>query len=176
MLRIRTITGFTLIELLLTTSVAAVTLSIAIPLFMQFVVDMKEKAAASALMDAIRQARSEALTRNTPVTICRSSQELDACNHGDGGWSDGWLIFADPDGDMGRIDNGERILHRHEALDSGIAIVPEGAVADYIRFSSSGRPSATGSMSLAADGTAYTLTVTSNGRIAYETQPEEGRE
>ena len=53
-----------------------------------------------------------------------------------------------------------------------VVITADNTIAEFIRFSSSGRPVATGSVSLAADTTNHTLTVTRSGRIAY-LAPEE---
>jgi type IV fimbrial biogenesis protein FimT len=166
----KTIPGFTLIEMLVTVAIAAVAMTIVYPSYSRFIIDAKEKSATNALMGAVRKARTEALSRNTPVSICRS-QNLTDCNPGGGTWADGWLIFTDSAG-IGTIDGTDTVLHRHEALDSEVVITADNTIAEFIRFSSSGRPVATGSVSLAADTTNHTLTVTRSGRIAY-LAPEE---
>lgn len=162
-------TGFTLVELLITVAIAAVAAAIVIPSFNDFVVGNQEKAATNSLMGAIRKARSEAVTRSAPVTLCRRTG--DVCSTADDeGWKDGWLAFVDTNIND-QVDAGETIIFRHTSLGDDINITPVAALEDSLRFNSSGRPVNVGTMTVAIDDTAYTVTVTTSGRVTY-TKPD----
>ena len=59
--------GFTLVELLITITIAAIILAIAIPSFRDFIVLERLKSVNAQLITDIQYARSEALSKNTPV-------------------------------------------------------------------------------------------------------------
>jgi len=58
-------------------------------------------------------ARSEAIKRGSPVSICPSLNPEavagPACNGGANDWASGWVIFADLNG-IGTIDAGDRVI------------------------------------------------------------------
>lgn len=76
--------GFTLIELLTTVSVVAILASIATPLFTQFILGQRVRAAAYNITSALIYARSEAIKRNANITITAAS----------GGWQNGWTVAS----------------------------------------------------------------------------------
>ena len=76
--------GFTLIELLVVVTVAAVMLGIGIPSFREFIATQRVKEAAFDVAAAMLLARSEAIKRNTSVTLSQAA----------GGWGTGWTIAA----------------------------------------------------------------------------------
>jgi type IV fimbrial biogenesis protein FimT len=98
--------GFTLIELLVTLSVASILLAVAVPSFRVFVQDSLILTQSNSFSSAMMLAKSEAVKRSSPVTICSSTDGL-SCNGGNV-WSGGWLVFADTDGD-GVVDPNEII-------------------------------------------------------------------
>ena len=78
------LSGFTLIELLVVVTLAAVLLGLAIPSFREFTATQRVKEAAFDFAAAMLLARSEAIKRNTSVTM----------SQGAGGWGSGWTIAA----------------------------------------------------------------------------------
>jgi type IV fimbrial biogenesis protein FimT len=76
--------GFTLIELMLVTVIAAVMLGIGIPSFREFTASQAVKNTSFDLAAALLLARSEAIKRNTPVTITMSGAD----------WSGGWTVTS----------------------------------------------------------------------------------
>lgn len=76
--------GFTLIELMVTLSVAAILLLVAIPSFKGVISHTNVGSAHDALVSAMRYARTEAVTRGTPVVVAASSSG--------GAWNDGWTV------------------------------------------------------------------------------------
>ena len=98
--------GFTLIELLVTLSVASILLTMAVPSFQVFVQDSLLLTQSNSFSSAMMLAKSEAVKRSSPATICSSTNGT-SCNGG-AVWSNGWLVFADADGD-GVVDANEII-------------------------------------------------------------------
>ena len=65
--------GFTLIELLVTISVLAILIVVAVPSFISVINSNRLAAQANDVVAALQLARSEAVRRNTAVTVCRSN-------------------------------------------------------------------------------------------------------
>ena len=83
--------GFTIIEALLTLAVLVILIGLAIPSFREIFLAQGVKTASFDVFSGLVLARSEAVTRNTTVTMAPSG----------GNWSDGWTIF-DSSGDVVR--------------------------------------------------------------------------
>lgn len=88
-------TGFTLIELLITVAIAAILVTLAVPSFRTLLVKRSVQAAAETLLSDMRYARSEALKRSTRTVICRSV-DGSTCTNVVGSWSEGWIVYVDP--------------------------------------------------------------------------------
>ena len=108
--------GFTLIELLITLSVASILLSMAVPSYRIFVQDSLILTQSNSFSTAIMLAKSEAIKTSASATICPSNNGT-ACTGGTV-WSNGWLVFADANGD-GAVDAGEQILQVSAPLTGG---------------------------------------------------------
>jgi type IV fimbrial biogenesis protein FimT len=76
--------GFTLIELMVVLTLAGVLVGLAVPSFREFTASQRVKTAASDLAAAMLMARSEAVKRNTSVTVTQAA----------GGWTNGWTVAA----------------------------------------------------------------------------------
>ncbi|MFZ3186136.1 MAG: GspH/FimT family pseudopilin, partial [Pseudomonas sp.] len=84
--------GFSLVELMVALAVAAILAGIAIPAFDSFTLKNRLSTYASAFSASARLARSEALKRNTPVTLCRSSDGSTCADSGS--WEQGWIVLS----------------------------------------------------------------------------------
>jgi type IV fimbrial biogenesis protein FimT len=84
--------GFTLLELMMTLSLAAVIVGIAIPSFNRMSANNRITTQANEVVGAINFARSEAITRNSNVTLCRAATETaTACAPALGAWTN-WIV------------------------------------------------------------------------------------
>ncbi|MGQ9685303.1 MAG: GspH/FimT family pseudopilin [Thiobacillaceae bacterium] len=126
--------GVTLIELLVTISIAAILMAIAVPGFQDFFRRNRLDSATSDLMATLNYARSEAIRRGVPVSVCRSSNG-ESCS---GGWQEGWIVFTNPDNDD-TVDAGEEILRVHQALPNGITLNANTNFTTRITYRSDGR-------------------------------------
>ena len=88
--------GFTLPELLTAMAIIAILAAIAVPTLRQFSASSRTTAANNSLVSALALARSEAVRRSTPVTVCASTDSA-SCVAGGGptDWSTGWIAFMD---------------------------------------------------------------------------------
>lgn len=75
--------GFTLPELLIVVTVMGVLLAAGVPSFVEFIRNQRVKTASFDLFSSLVVARSEAITRNTNVTITPASTA---------NWANGWTI------------------------------------------------------------------------------------
>jgi type IV fimbrial biogenesis protein FimT len=74
--------GFNMIELMVVVTIAAILLGIGVPSFRQFTATQRVKSAAFDFAAALLQARSEAVKRNTTVSVTQAG----------GGWANGWTV------------------------------------------------------------------------------------
>lgn len=77
--------GFTLIEMLVVMTVLAIMMAVGVPSFRSFVAGQKVKTASYDLMTTLVMARSEAIKRNTDVTIAPETADV---------WVSGWTVKA----------------------------------------------------------------------------------
>lgn len=100
--------GFTLVELLIVVAIMAIMAMVAMPSFTDVIESQRMKSAATDLMIVMTRARSEAIKRNTNVTLSPKA----------GGWASGWQI---PDPTSGAL------IEEHGPL-NGISISGPGSV------------------------------------------------
>ncbi len=106
--------GFTLIELMVTLGIASIVLGMAAPAMRDMVQNSRITSQANELLASLSTARSEAVKRGSPVSICRSANLL-TCSGGAGSWADGWILFDDLNGN-GAVNAGEMVLRVRQEL------------------------------------------------------------
>lgn len=86
--------GFTLVELMITLAIAAILLTIGVPSFNTLMQNSRLTTSTNDLIGALNLARSEAVTRELRVTVCKSADQA-TCNTSVTGWQQGWIVFTD---------------------------------------------------------------------------------
>lgn len=119
--------GFSLVEMMVAVSIMAILASVAIPSFQSMIRNQRVKSASFELFASLMVARSEAIKRNTDVTITPVTA---------GSWQDGW-----------QIAEGATVLKNQAAL-AGIAVSDAPATLTYRR---TGRASAEASFQIDID-------------------------
>lgn len=112
--------GFTLIELMVAIAVMAVLLATAAPSFNNALLGSRLNAYANNLVSSAIVARSEAIKRNSAVTLCASSDGTSCAVSG--GWEQGWVVMA-----------GTTLIQRELAVPSGFKITGLNSASTEIR-------------------------------------------
>ena len=111
--------GFTLVEMMITIVVAGVLLAFGIPAFNDAVLGSKVSAVANDLYASIQLARSEAIKRNVPITLCPSTDAAACDDSGD--WEVGWIVLNPATSE---------VLQVQEAAPEHFKVVQSGGTAD----------------------------------------------
>ena len=119
-MHIKSYNGFSLIELLFTLIIAAILLAVGAPSFSNVIKDNRLTSQINSLVSALGMARSEALKRSQPVSVCKSSNGT-TCNANWTASNQGWAVFVDAD-QSGSINAGEEILRVNGTLESGTTL------------------------------------------------------
>ena len=140
--------GFTLIELLVAFAVLSILLAVGVPSFVEMVRESRLSSTTRELAGALQLGRSEAIKRAELVTLCPRGPN-DTCGED---WSEGWILFVDPSAENGdgiaRIDAGDEVLGRADAVRTGLRVEVYGVrgsgtaprdPARYLRFQPPGQ-------------------------------------
>ena len=114
--------GFTLIELLVTLATLAIVVGIGLPGLRDFAMNNRRVAAVNEIVASLALSRSEAVARNTTVSMCPSSNGA-GCAAGD--WDAGWIVFSDQNAN-GVPDAGvDTVIKAVEELDRITVTTPD---------------------------------------------------
>lgn len=105
--RARRAAGFTLIELMIVLVILAAVLVIGLPSFSSAALVSRLKSYANEAVTSVYLARSEAIKRNTAMTVCQSADGNACTTSGD--WEQGWIVVVDP-------NDPTTVLRYYEAL------------------------------------------------------------
>lgn len=145
--------GFTLIELITTLFIAAILMTIAMPNLAMFLENNRVKQAVGDLAADLNFARSEASKRRFPVTVCARASGNVCANSAS--WNNGWLVFADDDGN-GAVDGNNEILRVVDKLPDNVTVETSGfATPAYAQYSASGESNVSGRFKICDSRTGY---------------------
>ena len=114
--------GLTLVELMIVLVVLAATLSAGAPSMQNMLHKNRVRSEASRMLAAINLARSEAVMRNLPVSMCPSAMSLTGEPLCSGIFSGGWIVFSNADKD-GVVDAGtDEVLKVFAGLPRGYTL------------------------------------------------------
>lgn len=130
--------GFTLIELMIAVAVLAVLLGIAVPSFNDATLSSKLGSYANNLVASANLARGEAIKRNTPITLCISTDGTNCATTG--GWEQGWIVACQTTNNIvcDGVGSGRLVFHRQQAVQAGIKITANDPAIRALTFASSG--------------------------------------
>lgn len=132
----------TLIELLVAMAVAIILMTMAVPSFRTTILNNQMATQSNEFLTALRLARSEAIKRGRPVTICHSANGA-SC---DGDWEDGWIVFSDLVAPVGTANfgtgnclaNEDCLIQVHQALKATFTLRGNNNVANQVTFQQNG--------------------------------------
>lgn len=158
--------GFTLMELLVAIAVSTILLTIGVPSFLRMVAENERVSHTADIYNAFNFARSEAIARNTPVVVCKSTDESTCDSSAE--WSAGWLVYANTDGiSTGTEPNtNEPILQTHTALER-FTLTASSGLSNRVTYLPTGRSTNVGEFLLCPEDTdlqGRIIQITSTGR------------
>jgi len=127
--------GFTLLELMITVAIMAILLAIGIPSFTGLMHSNRLTSSTNEFIAGLYTARTEAVKQSHRVTMCKSTNGASCIATGT--WEQGWIVFSDQDHDA-TVDTGDTVLRASGVAPTGITILGNGNVANYVSFASDG--------------------------------------
>lgn len=122
--------GFTIVELMFTVFIAAILFAVAVPSFRQMMANNRLATQSNDMIGAVNIARSEAITRNTDVVLCRAASETaTTCSGSTNTWGF-WIV---------RNSTSSEIVRRGAVPTyGGVIIVRSGFTNDSVTFGADG--------------------------------------
>ncbi|MFM9438018.1 type IV fimbrial biogenesis protein FimT [Janthinobacterium sp. CG_23.3] len=128
--------GFSLVELMVSVAILAILLAAATPAYNGMIMNSTATQYANNLMASTMLARSEAIKRNAPVSLCVSA---DGASCGSGGWEQGWLVTCSTSDQVAcdSAGSGTLVIEYQRAAKAGWKITEAGGLRS-ITFEPSG--------------------------------------
>jgi type IV fimbrial biogenesis protein FimT len=138
--------GFTLLEIMLVIALLAILVGLGAPSFGDFIRNSRMTGKANDLLGGLNLARSEAIKRHAPATVCATGDALAADPVCDADADFGqWIAFVDDDGDPDvdtgdegsgtfEPDSGETLLQRSSGPIESITTIASDDVAGYVQY------------------------------------------
>jgi type IV fimbrial biogenesis protein FimT len=156
-------------------AVVAILLAAGVPAFKNYTWNLRMKSAMDLLQSDLNLARGRAISHNTQTVICPAGED-DDCS-GQSAWQNGWVVFADLNGDRARQD-AEPLLRHADAV--SFLSISSAASRSHLRFFPNGSAPGSNASILFCDargaGHAGVITVSNSGRIRARTNSGESTE
>jgi len=114
--------GYTLVEAMVVVALLGILGAVATPSFVSLMQRNRAAGEINGLVGDLQFARSEAIKRGLPVSLCTSSNGT-SCQ-GTPNWHSGWIVFTDP-GKSGTVDATEALLRVRPGWNNGDSLVAE---------------------------------------------------
>ncbi|MDQ1920651.1 GspH/FimT family pseudopilin [Massilia pseudoviolaceinigra] len=134
--------GFSLTELLVTLTIVGVTSAIGFPMLSEYVEDAAVSTQTDLVLDTLNYTRSEAVKRNTRITMCRSTTGTScAASSTSNDWRIGWIVFVDDTlgGTVGVVDATETVLRVQSVFSGRGKLEATGGTQNYVSYISNGQ-------------------------------------
>ncbi|MES2538446.1 MAG: GspH/FimT family pseudopilin [Pseudomonadota bacterium] len=130
--------GFTLIELMVTIVILAILLAIVMPSFNNALLGGKLNALANNFIASTNLARSEAIKRNSEITLCMSANGTSCASTGS--WEQGWIVACKTTNNTLCDTSGSSwiVFQHQQANTSGLKIVETTSGSGSFIFQSTG--------------------------------------
>ncbi len=166
--------GFTLYEALVTLTLISI-LSVGAISFGRLVQNTGIATDVNTLLADLALARSEAIKRAQPVTICKSDTGL-SCNNA-AQWHEGRIVFADTN-ESGELDDDEEVVRVGQKLRRGLSLRYSAfgpGASNYVIYQPSGlTKSQNGTFRFCDSTTARTVILYNTGRVRTSTTDADG--
>ena len=128
--------GFTLLEALVAMALLGILVGLAAPAMSGLRARQQLQGQGEAFLNSLVLARSEALRRQLPVSVCAQATEgqCDALAR----WQQGWLVFVDTNHN-GLRDTQEVLLEARGPVPSAVQVVVSNTVRTYFSYNAEGR-------------------------------------
>jgi type IV fimbrial biogenesis protein FimT len=133
MTSIQSKSGFSLLEILITLSIIGTLLAFVLPAYHLFQTTAASDALSDQLLRAIQLGNSEAIARNTTITLCKS-QNHTTCG---GTWESGQILFIDTN-QNGIVSDTSQILFVFDKAHAGVLHWRPALNQEYLQFSPEG--------------------------------------
>lgn len=133
--RLHSSAGFTLVELIVVMAIIGILATIAIPSFRGFTDGSNVTAAVNDLVSAFNLARSEAVTRSTNVSVCKSANQTACVTTGN--WDQGWIVFTDANAD-GTVNGTDAVLRVYAKPSGNTTMTAAGNLVNRVTYASTG--------------------------------------
>lgn len=114
--------GYTLIEAMVVVALLGILVAVATPSFVSLMQRNRAAGEINSLIGDLQFARSEAIKRGLPVSLCTSSNGSTCL--GTPHWHSGWIVFVDP-GKSGTVGSAEALLRVRPAWNNGDSLVAQ---------------------------------------------------
>lgn len=123
--------GRTLPELMTTVCIAGILLAIAMPSFMNLIIENRMTTVANDLVASLAYARSEAIKRGVQVTVRHKGTALSV-------WEGGWELFTDENGD-GLMNINDALVRSYAPLPEDYTLRTGASYAKWLAYNSTGK-------------------------------------